>query len=53
MNEQGQQRCFTLLKEYLQSVTKYTVKSKKLKQNWTIPDIFNVCFCIGFDHYHQ
>ena len=38
---------------YLQSVTKYLANSKKIKQNWTRPEKFDICFCISFDCYFQ
>ena len=38
---------------YLQSVTKYFVKSKKIKQNSLRPKNVDICFCLGFDWFCQ
>ena len=27
--------------------------SEEMKQNWTIPKNFEICFCVIFDHYCQ
>ena len=32
---------------YIQSVTNYFAKSKKIKQNWTRPEIFDICLSVG------
>lgn len=39
------------IKLYLQSVAKYLAKVKENKQNWAIPEKFDICFCISFDRY--
>ena len=35
----------------LQSVTRYIVKSNKIKQTWTRLDKFNICLCVNFGRY--
>ena len=37
----------------LQAVTKYLAKSKKIKQNWTRLEYFDICFYVSFDCYCQ
>ena len=39
----------SLILAYLQSVTKYFAKIKKIKQNWTRPENFDIYFCISLD----
>ena len=39
--------------ESLQAVIKYLVKSKKIKQNLTRQENFNICFCVRFECYFQ
>ena len=34
-----------------QSVIKCFSKTRKIKQNWTRSESFDICFCIGFDSY--
>ena len=34
-------------------MTKYFPKSKKMKQTWTRPENFDICFWISFDRYYQ
>ena len=36
-----------------QFLTKYLLKSKEIKQNWTRPGNFDICFWIIFNHYYQ
>ena len=39
--------------ESLQAVIKYLVKNKKIKQNWTRQENFNIWFCLSFECYFQ
>ena len=39
--------------KHLPSWTKYLEVSKKIKQNWTIPGNFEMCFCVNFNYYYQ
>ena len=39
---------FSVINNYLQSVTKVMAKSKKIKQIWTRPGNFDICFCLSF-----
>lgn len=50
MNLQNEE---TKIEDKLQLVTKYLTKSKKIKQNSAGPGNYNICFCVGFDGYHQ
>ena len=34
-------------------MAKYFVKNKKIKQNLTVPQNFDICCCISFDRYCQ
>ena len=34
-------------------MTKYFDKSKQIKQNWTQPEKFDICFCVSSDRYCQ
>ena len=44
---------FKYLSNNLHLVTKYFVKNKKIKQNWTKPENFDIWFCVRFDRYCQ
>ena len=37
----------------LQSVAKYFTKTKKIKQNWTRPENFDISFCVSSGHFCQ
>ena len=38
---------------YLYAITNNSAKSKKIKQNLTRPENFDICFCKYFDRYCQ
>ena len=29
------------------------LKIKEIKENWTRPENFDICFCVSFDRYYQ
>ena len=31
----------------------YLEKSKEIKQNWAVPEKFDICFCVIFDRKNQ